>query len=155
MNSVTHPIDLPLRDIHLPDPISWWPLAIGWWLVFIIGLFFVCLMIFLIRRWVRPTLRKEAVKTLDEIETNFQTNANAQNCVSEISVLLRRIVISRDPKNAGITGVAWLELLDLPNQKNFSEGVGQILLTAPYQPEIDERHVVELLNLCRKVVNRL
>ena len=22
---------LPLRDIHLPDPIGWWPLAPGWW----------------------------------------------------------------------------------------------------------------------------
>jgi hypothetical protein len=36
-----------LKDIHLPDDISWWPLAIGWWLLitilptifFIIGSF--------------------------------------------------------------------------------------------------------------------
>ena len=24
---------LPLRDLHLPDAIGWWPLAPGWWVV--------------------------------------------------------------------------------------------------------------------------
>jgi len=23
--------DIAIRDIHLPDAISWWPLAPGWW----------------------------------------------------------------------------------------------------------------------------
>ena len=25
--------ELPLKGIHLPDPITWWPLAPGWWLL--------------------------------------------------------------------------------------------------------------------------
>ena len=25
--------NIPLRDIHLPGDISWWPPAIGWWIV--------------------------------------------------------------------------------------------------------------------------
>ena len=24
---------LPLRDLHLPEPIGWWPLAPGWWVI--------------------------------------------------------------------------------------------------------------------------
>ena len=32
-----NPLDQ-LRDIHLPEPISWWPLAPGWWLLIIIAL---------------------------------------------------------------------------------------------------------------------
>jgi len=27
--------ELPLKDIHLPDAITWWPLAIGWWLLIV------------------------------------------------------------------------------------------------------------------------
>ncbi|MBL4711699.1 MAG: DUF4381 domain-containing protein [Gammaproteobacteria bacterium] len=30
---------LNLKDIHLPEPILWWPLAPGWWMV--IALLFV------------------------------------------------------------------------------------------------------------------
>ena len=22
-----------LRDVHMPDPISWWPPAFGWWMI--------------------------------------------------------------------------------------------------------------------------
>ncbi len=25
------PSELPLRDLHLPDAVGWWPLAPGWW----------------------------------------------------------------------------------------------------------------------------
>jgi uncharacterized membrane protein YdjX (TVP38/TMEM64 family) len=27
------PLDLPLRDIHLPDGVAFWPLAYGWWIL--------------------------------------------------------------------------------------------------------------------------
>lgn len=28
-----------LRDIHLPEPIGWWPLAIGWYILIALALF--------------------------------------------------------------------------------------------------------------------
>ena len=33
MNPTIDVSQLPLRDIHLPGPIGWWPPAPGWWLV--------------------------------------------------------------------------------------------------------------------------
>ena len=27
---------LPLRDIHLPEAVSWWPPAYGWWLLVVL-----------------------------------------------------------------------------------------------------------------------
>ena len=43
------PQNLDLRDIHLPDPISWWPIAPGWWLV-IVSLFLIIAVIFILRK---------------------------------------------------------------------------------------------------------
>ncbi|MEM8682735.1 MAG: DUF4381 domain-containing protein [Pseudomonadota bacterium] len=28
-----NPTEIPIRDLHLPPEISWWPLAPGWWVI--------------------------------------------------------------------------------------------------------------------------
>ena len=33
MNPAVDVSQLPLRDIHLPAAIGWWPPALGWWLL--------------------------------------------------------------------------------------------------------------------------
>ena len=33
MNPTIDVSQLPLRDIHLPGSVGWWPPAIGWWLL--------------------------------------------------------------------------------------------------------------------------
>ena len=155
MNSVNQVIDLPLRDIHLPDPISAWPLSFGWWLVIGGSLALIAILTFLIIRWLRPTLKSQATKNLQLIEANFHETSDGSKCIAQISALLRRIVISRNSKNAGVTGKAWLQLLDFENNQEFSQGIGQILLSAPYQKEVQESDVLQLIAVCQKMVNRL
>lgn len=151
-------IELPLRDIHLPDPISWWPLAPGWWMV-LGGILLLCFIVAMILRKIfKPTLKKQASRVLDRIEQTFHETENATGCLSELSVFLRRVVLSRnDPlKSAGLTGKAWLELLDEPlKEPEFSQGVGQILLKGPYQSKVEKEDVSQLIQLCRKWVNCL
>jgi hypothetical protein len=53
-----------LRDIHHPDPISWWPLAPGWWALAVLLL--VCsalVIVFEIRR--RRSLKYRALREFD------------------------------------------------------------------------------------------
>lgn len=150
--------ELPLRDIHLPDPISWWPLAFGWWLAFGAGCVLILATYILLRKYFKPTLRKEAINTLDCIEKTFHAHEDAVASLCELSTFLRRAMLSQ--KNAidiaGVTGEAWLELLDQQLASHeFSQGVGRILLHGPYLPAVDKQEVTALFHLCRRWVKTL
>ncbi len=135
---------LPLRDIHLPEPVSWWPPAPGWWaLLGLIILLFCSILAFrTIQR--RRSVRVAALKALKEISANFASDHDAQRLAKSLSILIRRICLSYFPRAevAGLTGEPWLNFLDgcLDWGKvsdRFSEGTGRILITAPYQPKVE------------------
>ena len=149
--------ELPLRDIHLPDPISWWPPAIGWWIVFGIVCFCILLGIVFLIQWMKPSLKKEALKALNAIEAEFLKSGNATKSMQELSILFRRVTMSQknNGKSGGLIGKPWLELLDQQlEEPEFSSGAGQMLLTGPYQRET-EGNISELIKLSRKWVKRL
>lgn len=151
-------MELPLRDIHLPDSISWWPLAPGWWIVLGMVMLLILLIDIIDKKYFKPNLKRQALKALKNIEESFHVHDDATQCVSELSALLRRVVISQNLpiKMAGLTGQSWLELLDQQLGKSeFSQGVGQLLLTGPYQPQVEKKNVTQLIHLCRKWMNCL
>jgi len=127
---------LPLRDIHLPEPISWWPPAPGWWLLAAILILFTAA-IFLTQKWRNKNrLKKNTLKRLDAIYAQYDCDADTSKLVQSLSILLRRSCISYYPRceSASATGKNWLHHLDtLTNDKGFAQGVGSILATAPYK----------------------
>lgn len=133
---------LELRDIHLPEPISWWPLAPGWWLV-LSATVIVMVVFFLGRKIYRSRQLKRDIHTeLDTIKQQFQTSDDRSQLARALSILLRRASISFYPREniAGLTGEHWLAYLDATNtralkDKKFQSPVGKILLTAPYLPD--------------------
>ncbi len=135
---------LPLKDIHLPEPVSWWPLAPGWWgLVILIpvlaGLFFLGRTLYR-----RGELRREARKALQKIETQYKADQDDRQLVTDLSTLLRRIALSYSPRTdvASLTDDAWLCFLDRGIAKSsfkdaFSTGAGRVLVDAPYKPTVN------------------
>jgi len=152
---------LPLRDIHLPDPISWWPLAPGWWglmvlLLLLIGLFFLGRTLYR-----RGQLRREAHKALQEIQTQYATHQDDRQLAADLSTLLRRIALSYSPRSdvASLTNDAWLYFLDrgVANSrfKNaFSAGAGRALIDAPYKQAVNI-DATTLLKICTAWIEAL
>ncbi|MDX1561281.1 MAG: DUF4381 domain-containing protein [Gammaproteobacteria bacterium] len=133
-----NPIDysqLPLRDIHMPAPVAWWPPAIGWWLV--LGIVVVAAAV----AWFRYRSRfreRAALRGLKAVATALANGSAPAICLQQISMILRRFAMSIDAPVpvAGLTGDEWLRFLDSRWQRNdFAEGDGRLLIYGPYAPE--------------------
>jgi len=129
--------ELPLRDLHLPEAIGWWPLAPGWWLVIFSALLGLA---WLLRRAWRQrqfnASRRYAIRELASVEADYLSHRNVVTLGQQVSALLRRSMLAYAPRHevAGLTGKAWLEWLDrdLPVPYFHTEG-GKSLLKLPYR----------------------
>jgi hypothetical protein len=141
-----------LRDIHLPEPVSWWPPGPGWWLLLLFLLGCVALFIFLRHRYRQRALSRAALTELKNIEARFRQHADLSQLARDLSELLRRTGISvRDRRSiAALSGEQWLSWLDQQGHTDqFSQGAGRYLLSAPYQSK-PEFSADALLGLCRQ-----
>ena len=150
IQSTSSPLDQ-LADIHLPDGISWWPLAPGWWIL--LALLISAIIGFFIwrQRKQQNYYRVIAQQELAAIYANYQQSQDTAIYLHALSVLLRRTALTAYPHsfNASIKGNDWLHWLDSVcptlNEK-FSSELGQGLLTSAYQknPQIDVRGLHQL-----------
>jgi hypothetical protein len=128
--------------IQEPASVSWWPLAIGWWIVIaiIIGLALILYRL-TSNKTAKPAppvnYRKWALEELNTIEANYNQHVDNPLLAQEISQLLRRIVITEsDAPVAGLTGDQWLNALDVHFQLNehFLSSTGKVLTESAYNP---------------------
>lgn len=128
-----------LRGLHDPAPITWWPLAPGWYgLIVIILLLVIAVGYGLYRHWRNTRQRRAALQQLAELQRQWREQTlDAAALMTALSILLKRTALSRFPRQrvAGLQGAAWLAFLDeTGHTHDFSLGVGQMLCNAPYQP---------------------
>ena len=147
---------LPLRDIHLPEPVSWWPPSLGWILLAVLLPVLSVAGYYLYRHFRKQTALKTAGKILFSIRS--EPNQDRLQTLVAVSALLRRIAISTAPRTnaASLTGPAWLAYLDasLPD-KPFSQGVGRCLADAQYrQTAPADTDLDELFKLCERWIKQ-
>lgn len=142
---------LPLKDIHLPDAIGWWPPAPGWWLVAVVLVLLIIVIHSVYKRLTRQTAINSARKLLSNIRSQ---QSDTLQTLTDLSTLLRRTAISTDSRSevAGLRGQAWLDYLDrsLPDQP-FGQGIGRCLADAHYRPTVPANIDIEaLFSLCER-----
>lgn len=159
-----------LRDIHLPDAISWWPLAPGWWILLAL-LLIVIGALFYYLRWRniqknRPlTFSSQQVmqaallefSTIEKTYAETGPDDQSRQIVADLSQLLRRCAVElsrleNEPNAvAGLSGDAWLSWLDGRwDREDFMQGAGRILIDGPYRNGFSQSEALhELLLLCR------
>lgn len=150
---------LNLRDIHLPEPISWWPIASGWWLLLACLIVLLVIVFFAKKRYKRKQINREIQSEVEQIKKQFKQSKNKLELAQSLSVLLRRTSISLySEKNvAGLTGEQWLAFLDKTRlvesstaTHNFQSETGKALIVAPYLPNTSDFsfNTTALIKLC-------
>ncbi len=142
-----------IRGIRLPDGVSAWPPAPGWWLLAGAILFVVVAGVVLYRR---RALRRAALRELDILRREYQSVGNAAALAAGLSKLLRRVAMTRSRRTAvaGLRGEAWLGYLDRTGgTRDFSTGPGRVLRTLPYSGN-GEVEAPALLSLTRRWILR-
>lgn len=112
-----------LRDIVEPDAVSWWPPAIGWWIVASAGVMTGAWILWMsMRRWQANAYRRAALIELKDANSD-----------AEIAALIKRTAMCVYPRReiAPLTGPQWVDWLEkhggvaVPNSMTrlLSEGV--------------------------------
>lgn len=132
-----------LRDIHLPEPISWWPPAPGWWILLIIAVALICFAIWKLRDYQqRNRYRKQALLELKRIYEQWQNDANIAVYLQAANALLKRAVkvAAQDGnQSAALSGKDWANLLNNWSRTALSDVTIYALTQAEYQanPQVD------------------
>ena len=153
------PEQIPLRDLHPPETIGWWPLAPGWWFIIavaLIGLGF--LFRYCLRTHSHSAARRYALTQLDNIVLQFEQQKNTVAFGASLSELLRRTMLAYAPRQdvAGLTGEEWLAWLDKDlAQPVFVNGPGRQLLHLPYRDPDLELPIADMNRLIAAVRHRV
>ena len=146
-----------LRDIHEPDAIGWWPLAPGWYIVILIVIFiFSASVYFGYRAYQNYRQRKAMLALLAEIKNRYRQNLESAEIIAELAIFLRRLVITYYPQyHAAEWGATWLTTLDnISDSKHYTQGVGQLLISAPYQKHAPPK-TIELIELITQTTEKI
>lgn len=157
MNDAVDYTQLPLRDIHLPGPIGWWPPAPGWWLLLALVVAGLALYGW---HYYRGRHKRVALRAVTRVRAALEQGAEPVACLQRVSTILRRFAmtsVAGATESAavldvpGLIGERWLKYLDGRWERTeFSDGLGRQLLVAPYaRPNSIERSTaLKLTGLC-------
>ncbi|MEO0437774.1 MAG: DUF4381 domain-containing protein [Pseudomonadota bacterium] len=101
-----------LQPLREPTPVTWWPPAIGWWVLAVLLLCALAFSVVLLRRRWKSGEALRAAKAC--VKTLRLEKHEPQELVARLVELQRRLSIASCGRasSAGLTGKPWAELLN-------------------------------------------
>ena len=114
-----------LSDIAIPPPVSWWPLAPGWWVVTGIAVVVIAVAAWKVwLRWQTSAYRRAALDELGKAKK-----------VSAIAELLKRTALAAFPRTdvASLSGPTWCQWLSDTMGKEVPDNVVEALTRGVFE----------------------
>lgn len=146
-----------LRDIHLPAPIGWWPLAPGWYgLAGLILLMILTGLFFFHRHYLNGRAKRHALRLLESYRQQYPHSANSQLTSARVSELLKRVALVYFPRQkvAGLQGDSWLSFLNNTATGLDFKQIQTELLQLPYQPASSDINLNLLFTLAKSWISQ-
>ena len=128
-----------LRDIHLPEGVSVFPPAYGWYIIVLIIIAAVIL-IKLYKSWLQKSRKKYALRILAALN-----DKDIIASVTVISELLRRICVYRYPQAVALSGENWWNFIKQHGKMELSDQNKKLLLNAPYMDTKTQKYSTQNL----------
>ena len=126
-----------IRDIHIPQGVSIYPLAYGWWVMLFVGILSIVGTWFIF--WaIKKSKKYYALKTLN----NIQVSAIVSSAI-EMSELLRRICNVKYKDASSLYGKEWSEFLVNKTDFKISEKALRLLIFAPFMDINSNEYSIE------------
>jgi hypothetical protein len=126
-----------LRDIHLPPPVSFWPLAPAWWALAALLVLASAALAWALRRR-QVSVRRLALRELAELEARFGEQPDRVALAVSLTTLLRRVALARHARTqvASLHGEPWIAYLTQGSQRReLSPLVARDLIQTAYRGE--------------------
>jgi len=118
-----------LKDIHLPAPVEWWPLAPGWWLLMTLTVIGLTAAAFYLRRHIkRNAYRGQALVQLQQLANSSERDSLWLQALNE---LLKRCAHSAYPQGntSALHGEKWRDFLQQQTGKTSAAPEALALLS--------------------------
>lgn len=155
-NQAANPLEQ-LKDIHLPEPISAWQLAPGWWLLVVLLITFTGYIAF---RWHK---RRIAFRLLKPAQLELKRIGNLppnNDAIAELSALIKRVCLVYFPtvKTASLSGTQWIAFLNSQTESPiFDESSAEVFTHTAYRANqtLPEAQWKTLITQSRTIINTI
>lgn len=149
---------LPLEDIIVPDGVSAWPPALGWWLLGILCIIAVATGIFFYRRYQKKWgYRKQALVLVDNLFMQWQhKKLNDSEICQQLLQTLKRTALSAYPNHSvnSLYGKEWVDrLIKQAPTVDCTHRVKTMICSSQYQRKIT-LHPEILYQFCQEWIRQ-
>lgn len=125
-----------LRDVRLPQPIGWWPLSPGWWVLAILLFSILGYALWLLaRRWHMRSPQRQAAAALRYAFEQWQSDGDQQDYLEQSHRVLRQLAITLAGREhvSRLCGESWVDWLDQRVDPALSDVARTALAYGAYQ----------------------